>query len=139
MPEEIEHEAGTDTLLVGAGRITGVTTAMWEYNVSGYRVIKRWFDRRKRDPDGRRSSPLDDIVATTWSAPWTSELIDLLHVVALLRAHETVQADLLERVLTHEQLTADDLIGHGVVPAATLEPKLRPLAEKPPPPGQLQA
>lgn len=139
MPEVIEHEAGSGTLLVGDGRITGVTPSMWSYDVSGYRVIKRWFDRRKRDPDGRRSSPLDEIVATTWSATWTTELLDLLHVVGLLRAHEPHQAGLLERVLIHDQLGPADLTEHGVLPAARLDPKSRPLAEKPPPPGQLQA
>jgi hypothetical protein len=38
-----------------------------DYEVSGMPVIKRWFDRRKRDPEGKRSSLLDDIVDQAWS------------------------------------------------------------------------
>lgn len=138
MPEEIAHDGATDTLEVGTGRITSVTAEMWAYEVSGYRVVKRWFDRRKRDPDGRRSSALDDIVATRWPAAWTTELVDLLHVVALLVAHEPQQATLLDEVLAGPQITTADLRAHQVRPARDLERGQRPAAEKPPPPGQLQ-
>jgi hypothetical protein len=137
MPAEIEHDAATHRLHVGAGVVEGVTDAMWAYEVSGYRVVKRWFDRRKRDPDGRRSSSLDDRTPASWEPEWTRELIDLLNVIALLVELEPQQADLLERVLAGPLISAQDLLDHGVMPSAALEARDRPAPERPVRQGQL--
>jgi len=137
MPAEIEHDAATHRLHVGTGVVEGVTEAMWAYEVSGYRVVKRWFDRRKRDPDGRRSSPLDDVTPASWEPEWTRELIDLLNVVALLVELEPQQADLLERVLAGPLISAQELLDDGVMPSAALEARDRPAPERPAHQGQL--
>jgi hypothetical protein len=47
MPEVIEYDPVTRTLIVGEGAIAPVDPAVWAYEVSGMRVVKRWFDRRK--------------------------------------------------------------------------------------------
>lgn len=134
MPETIEHDPATSTLHVGAGRVTGVTTEMWEYETSGYKVVRRWFAKRKREPDGRRSSPLDGIVARTWDPDWTAELIDLLNVVALLVELEPEQAKLLDEIADGPLVSVEDLTAAGVLPVAG---KDRPTAEKPPKQAQL--
>lgn len=127
MPATIDYDPSTQTLLIGSGRITGVTKEMWEYETSGYKIIRRWFARRKLSPDGKRSSPLDDIVATTWDAEWTAELIDLLHVIALLIDLESEQTDSLELIAAGPLISVDDLTEAGVLPV-----KERLTPEKPP-------
>lgn len=131
--EAIEHDSGAAMLHVGTGRVEGVTEAMWEYEVSGHELIRRWFARRKRDPDGRRSSPLDDIVARTWDSAWTTELIDLLNVIALLLELEPAQAAMLGDIASGVLITADDVVGAGVLPASGR----RQAPEKPPRQTQL--
>ncbi len=132
MPEMIGFDLASGTLAVGAGRVTGVTEAMWEYEVSGYKLLRRWFNRRKREPEGRRSSPLDDIVARSWASTWTSELVDLLHVLALLIELEAEQAAVLDEILEAPLVTVEGLTAAGVLPVTD-----RPTAEKPPRQAQL--
>jgi hypothetical protein len=102
------------------------------YEVSGLRVVKRWFDRRKREPEGRRSSPLDDVVATSWEPEWTAELIDLLNVLTLLVELEPAQAALLDVVLQGPMITSHKLRADGVLPSAAVAVvKDRPAPERP--------
>jgi hypothetical protein len=114
MPEAIDYEATTRELLIGAGRIGPVEASVWTYEVSGMKVLKHWFDRRKREPDGRRSSPLDAVVNTTWDPDWTSELLETLNVLTLLIDLEPTQAALLERIMSGPLITLDDLVRSGV-------------------------
>lgn len=94
------------------------------------KVVKRWFDRRKREPEGRRSSPLDDMVTRTWDPEWTTELLEVLNVLTLLVDMETEQTSLLERVLAGPLITVAGLAEAGVLRVTD-----RPVAEKPPRPG----
>lgn len=79
--------------------VAGVPVGFVELKAPGKGVVRRWFDRRKREPEGRRSSPLDDVVARTWEPEWTEELIDLLNVLTLVVELEPTQEALLARVL----------------------------------------
>lgn len=117
MPEEISYDPATRELSVGRGRIGPVEPAVWAYEVSSMKVLKHWFDRRKREPDGRRSSPLDAVVNTTWDPDWTSELLETLNVLTLLVDLEPTQAALLERITSGPLITVDDLVRGGVTVA----------------------
>ncbi|MGI8792901.1 MAG: type ISP restriction/modification enzyme [Acidimicrobiales bacterium] len=132
MPDEIDYDETACMLHVGTGRISGVTPSMWEYETSGYKLIRRWFAKRKEHPEGRRSSRLEDVVASTWDPDWTSELIDLLHAIALLIQLEPAQSALLEEIASGASITVEDLAASGVLPVAD-----RPVAEKPPRQEQL--
>ena len=127
MPETIEYDPAARTLSIGRGRIVPVEPAVWDYEVSGMKVVKRWFDRRKRPPEGRRSSLLDDLVPSDWDSRWTTELLEMLNVFTLLVEIEPVQAELLERVLSMPLISVTNLTEAGVLPVAS-----RPGAEKPP-------
>lgn len=118
MPDSIDFDPA-GALLVGEGRIAPVSGEVWEYEVSGYRVVRRWFAFRQRDPRGRRSSPLDEVIAPEWRADWTGELLDLLNVLTLLVDLEPVQADLLERVLKGPLISVGELTARGVLPVPT--------------------
>jgi hypothetical protein len=114
MPEEISYDPATRELAVGTGRIGPVEPAVWAYEVSSLKVLKHWFDRRKREPDGRRSSPLDALVNTTWDPDWTSELLETLNVLTLLVDLAPTQAALLERIISGPLITLDDLMRSGM-------------------------
>ncbi|MGH3814292.1 MAG: type ISP restriction/modification enzyme, partial [Pseudonocardiaceae bacterium] len=91
MPEEIEYDQASMTLHIGSGQIRPVPQRVWEYEVSGMHIVKRWFEYRKKKPRVRRSSPLNDIRATTWDANLTGELLDLLNVLGGCVALESTQ------------------------------------------------
>ncbi len=116
MPEAISYDSVTLTLYVGDGRVAPVAPQVWAYEVSGMKVVKKWFGYRKKHPAGRRSSPLDEINPTSWSPQYTTELLELLNVLGRLVDLEPAQADLLERICAAPQITVADLEQAGVFP-----------------------
>ncbi|GAB3886653.1 hypothetical protein GCM10029964_051290 [Kibdelosporangium lantanae] len=129
MPERICYDEDTQTLRVGSGEIAPVSTQVWTYAVSGMPVVKHWFGYRKKVPTGKRTSPLDDIVANTWTSEMTTELLDLLNVLTLCVALEPRQEDLLDRILDGPLITVDDLTAAAILPVP-------PAARKIPKPHQ---
>lgn len=115
-PDTISHDAATETLQVGTGSFAPVPTAVWEYDVGGMQVVKKWFSYRKANPGGRRSSPLDAIHVDRWPHEWTVELNDLLTVLRRLVDLEPAQKNLLDRIVAGPQITAEDLTSAGVFP-----------------------
>jgi hypothetical protein len=78
-PESYVHDAARDKLHVGRAVFAPVRPEVWEFSVSGLQVVKSWLDYRKRNPRGRRSSPLDGILPKVWT--FDEELLDLLWVL----------------------------------------------------------
>ncbi len=113
MPDELRHDAVTGSLHVGAGVVENVTAEMWRYEVSGVRVLTKWFSYRRRSRErptmGRRVSKLQEIQAECWLPEYTRELIDLLNVLGLLVKLEPRQAEILDRVLAGPLLDASML------------------------------
>lgn len=85
-----------------------------ELHRRGREVVKSWFNYRKSNSSGRRTSPLDDINATTWPTEWNGELIDLLSVLSRLVELEPAQADLLNAILAKPVASYTDLASAGV-------------------------
>lgn len=104
------------TLRVGAGAFQPVPAAVWEYDIGGTPVVRKWFSYRKANPGGRVSSPLDTIHAQRWPYEWTVELTDLLTVLARLVELEPAQDALLTEIVAGPQLTVADLTAAGVFP-----------------------
>jgi Type ISP C-terminal specificity domain len=81
----IQHEIGlgfpssyqyTDHhLRVGDGQVGPVDPGVWEYSVSGYRVLPMWLRRRIRP---RARSRLDAIVPEQWTEALSRELLELI-------------------------------------------------------------
>ncbi|WP_055482553.1 type ISP restriction/modification enzyme [Sphaerimonospora mesophila] len=130
MPDDISYDAATATLNVGAGRISPVRPEVWAYEVSGMKVVKKWFGYRKKNPAGRKSSPLDDIHTKEWPAVFTTELLQLLHVLTLCVELEPEQAGLLERICDGPLVTVADLEQANVFPVPASARKA-PAAESP--------
>ncbi|WP_433498127.1 type ISP restriction/modification enzyme [Sphaerimonospora sp. CA-214678] len=130
MPDDISYDAATATIHVGAGRISPVRPEVWAYEVSGMKVVKKWFGYRKRKPAGKKTSPLDHIYTEEWPAEFTTELLQLLHVLTLCVELEPEQADLLERICDGPLVTVADLEQAHVFPVPTSARKA-PATESP--------
>lgn len=104
MPDTIEYDEAKRRLLVGTGFIDNVPPEVWQYEVSGKRVLTQWFSYRKQDRtrpiigDRRPPSKLGEIQPDHWLAEYTTELLNVLHVLALLVELEPDQKDLLEAI-----------------------------------------
>jgi hypothetical protein len=123
MPDTIDYDAEKRRLLVGDGHIDNVPKAVWEYEVSGKQVLVQWFSYRCRDRsrpiigDRRPPSPLDRVQPAAWLAEYTTELLNVLHVLGRLVALEPRQADLLARICEGALLSADHLRSEGAFDA----------------------
>jgi hypothetical protein len=117
----MDYDPATRRLKVGKGYVENVTPEMWAYEVSGKQVLWHWFSYRRRDRsrpiigDRRPPSPLDSVQPDGWLAEYTSDLIDLLHVLGRLIALEPVQADLLNHICAGPLLNADTLRDAGAL------------------------
>lgn len=94
---------------------------MFDYDVSGMNVLKQWFSYRKKDRrrpiigDRRPPSPLSDIQPDHWLAEYTSDLLDLLHVLGRLVALEPAQSALLDDILAEKLIAHDELVAAGAL------------------------
>lgn len=91
-----------------------VSREVFDYTVGGMNVIGSWFKYRKKNPGGKKTSPLDDIHVTEWPHEWTLEFTELLTVLTRLVSLEPAQATLLEEILAGELSTMADLADAGV-------------------------
>ncbi len=104
MPDEIQYDESKHRLLIGKGFIENVPAAVWQYEVSGKRVLTQWFSYRKKNRerpiigDRRPPSKLGDIQPDHWLAEYTTELLNVLHVLGLLVEMEPAQAQLLKEI-----------------------------------------
>ena len=106
-PAAHSYDPGTRMLRVGDGEFAPVTPEIWNYAVSGMPVVKSWLDRRKRDPVGRKSSPLDELGPEQWG--FTQELLQLLRVLEATIALQPEGRRLLEEVCAGPLFTAAEL------------------------------
>ncbi len=118
-PNELRYDAAARRLFVGKGYVENVSQAMVDYDVSGMNVLNQWFSYRKKDRrrpiigDRRPPSPLSDIQPDHWLPEYSSDLLDLLHVLGRLVALEPAQAELLENILDATLLEHEQLIAAG--------------------------
>lgn len=123
-PNELRYDAAARRLFVGKGYVDNVSQDMVDYDVSGMNVLNQWFSYRKKDRrrpiigDRRPPSPLSDIQPDHWLAEYTSDLLDLLHVLGRLVALEPAQAEVLEDILAATLLEHEQLIAAGALDAA---------------------
>ena len=124
-PDHIEYDAVAHRLRIGDGFIDNVPQAVWEYEVSGKQVLVQWFSYRRRDRsrpiigDKRQPSLLDRTQPDGWLADYTTELMNVLHVLGRLIAIEPRQADLLNRICDGPPLSANDLRASGAFDATS--------------------
>jgi hypothetical protein len=126
LPDTMDYDASTQRLKIGKGYIENVTLEMWNYEVSGKQVLSQWFSYRRRDRsrpvigEKRPPSPLESIQPEGWLPEYTSDLLDLLHVLGRLIALEPMQADLLRRICAGSLRSAEELAAAGAFTVAEM-------------------
>ena len=104
MPEtarDISYDPASGNLRVGDGIVSGVRPEVWDYQVSGMPVLRKWLGYRTRRGAGKAassSSELDQIRPTEWADEWYDELLDLICVLTITLDWQDRLADLLDRV-----------------------------------------
>ncbi len=108
-PDSFEYDESTRTLRVGKGEFRPVSREVYEFEVSGLKVVQSWLKYRMKEGAGRKSSPLDDIRPERWTSQFTTELLELLWVLEATLAMYPEQAELLEAVVNGPCFEAEDL------------------------------
>ncbi|AOP46658.1 type ISP restriction/modification enzyme [Streptomyces lydicus] len=121
MPAALGYDAEDEALLLGSGRIAPVPAGAWDFHAGGVRVLEAWFAERAGTAADGATRPEDGSLAalrpTDWPQEWTSELLELITVLALLAELEPSRAELADRTADGPRLTAEALRAAGVLPA----------------------
>jgi hypothetical protein len=121
-PEDYGYSEETRTLRVGAGEFAPIALELYEFEVSGLKVVQSWLGYRMKNPKGRKSSPLDRINPDRWPSEFTTELLELLWVLEATVAEYPAQAKLLSQVVKGRCFAADEL---PQVPSESRKPSKR--------------
>lgn len=116
-PVEIRYDRDEETLFVDEGRISPVPADAWDLHVGGVRVLEEWLARRTEQGE---PGTLEAIRPATWPQTWTSELLELITVLALLTEVRPAP----EGLTAGRPITAAELREAGVLPVP--EPARRP-------------
>jgi hypothetical protein len=108
-PLTLLYDREEEALHLDGGRIAPVPAEAWEFEAGGGRVLERWFAARTAEPE---PGTLAAIRPATWPQAWTSELLELITVLALLAELRPLQREL----TPVSPITAADLRAAGVLP-----------------------
>jgi len=123
-PDSFDYNYTTRTLRVGYGEFHPVAPEVFEFEVSGLKVVQSWLKYRMKKGAGKKSSPLDDIRPALWTSQFTTELLELLLVLEATVEGYPEQARLLDIIIAGPCFRADEL------PSVTDEAR-KPLAARP--------
>ena len=108
-PGSFTYDDATRTLHVGSGQFAPVAPDIYEFEVSGLKVVQSWLSYRMKSGAGRKSSPLDDIRPARWTSVFTTELLELLWVLEATVTTYPEQEELLRAVVEGDCFQADGL------------------------------
>lgn len=111
-PLTLHYDREEETLRLDEGRISPVPPEAWDFEVNGVRILEQWFTARITEPE---PGTLAAIRPTTWPQAWTSELLELITVLALLAELQPPELQPPGSELT-SSITATDLHRAGVLP-----------------------
>jgi hypothetical protein len=106
-PLILDYDRDEEALLLDEGRVSPVPPEAWDFEAGGVRVLEQWFAARVAEPE---PGTLSAIRPATWPQTWTTELLELITVLALLADLQPLQDELTS------QVTAADLREAGVLP-----------------------
>ncbi|MFI2763004.1 type ISP restriction/modification enzyme [Streptomyces echinatus] len=106
----LHYDRDEETLHLGEGRISPVPPEAWDHEVAGVRVLDAWFAARTAPGE---PGTLAAIRPAAWPQSWTSELLELITVLALLAELRPERAGL----AVPSAVTAAELRQEGVLPA----------------------
>ncbi len=106
-PPTFGHDDTVDELVVGGGRVGPVSREVFEFEVSGLKVLQSWLGNRMAAGKGKKSSPLDDIRYEEWT--FTDELLKVISILQHTVDVTPNAQDLLRRVVAGEVFLASEL------------------------------
>jgi hypothetical protein len=108
-PLTLRYDVEEETLHLDEGRIAPVPPEAWEFEAGGARVLEQWFvARTARGVPGTLAA----IRPAAWPQAWTSELLELITVLALLAELRPQR----EQLTLTDPVTAAELRRAGVLP-----------------------
>ncbi|MFE6484619.1 type ISP restriction/modification enzyme [Streptomyces sp. NPDC057757] len=113
VPVDVRYDRDEEALQIDEGRISPVPPEAWDFEVGGARVLEQWFAARTRQPE---PGTLEAIRPATWPQAWTSELLEVVTVLALLAELGPQRAELTMETPTTAPITATELRTAGVLP-----------------------
>lgn len=119
-PETYAYDPKAREIMLGDGRFGPVAPEVWEFEVSGLKVVQSWLGYRMKIRAGKKSSPLDEIRPERWTARMSDELLELLWVLEATLAMEPELEQALDKVVAGPCFTAAEL------PAPKPEERLAP-------------
>jgi len=108
-PNKYCYDDSSQTITIGDGKFTPVSKVMWEFEISGFKVVQSWLGYRMLDRKGKKSSPLDDIHPRTWTHDFTREFLELLWVLEKTLEGYPKQKEIFEKILKSDLFNADEL------------------------------
>lgn len=109
LPVDVLYDRDEEALHLDEGRISPVPPEAWDFEVGGVRVLEQWFAARTQP---REPGTLEAIRPAGWPQAWTSELLEIVTVLALLAELRPQQAEL----SLSEPITGTELRKAGVLP-----------------------
>ncbi|WP_030622906.1 type ISP restriction/modification enzyme [Streptomyces sclerotialus] len=121
LPTEITYDAEEEALLIGEGRVSPVPAAAWEAHAGGVRVLEAWYERRTGAVE---PGTLEAVRPAAWPQEWTTDLLELITVLALAGGLRPEQQRLTAALGAAPLIGAGELTAAGVlpVPAAARRP-----------------
>ncbi|OKI99027.1 DNA methyltransferase [Streptomyces sp. CB01249] len=118
VPVSLAYEAEERVLVLGSGRVSPVPAGAWDFRVSGVRVLDLWFERRAAvcGAPGAEAAGLDAVRPRAWPQEWTSELLELVTLLALLAELRPRQEALAGALAAGPGSGEDELREAGVLP-----------------------
>ncbi len=108
-PDKFSYSDVKEILRVGEGEFAPVPPEVYEFEVSGLKVVQSWLKYRMKRRAGRKSSDLDEIRPKRWTSQFTTELLDLLWVLEATVESYPEQARLLDAIIKSDCFRADEL------------------------------
>ncbi|MEU3711435.1 type ISP restriction/modification enzyme [Streptomyces catenulae] len=116
LPADCAYDADEEALLLGAGRIAPVPAGAWAYHADGVRVLEAWCAARSATAGADGAEPLAALGTDGWPPEWTTELLELVTVLALLAEAEPERAALREEAAGAPGIGVAELRAAGVLP-----------------------
>ena len=108
-PENFTWVETEQTIRVGEGCFGPVAFAVWNFEVSGLKVVQSWLGYRMKRRAGKKSSPLDNIRPERWTPRMSEEFLELLWVLEATLAIEPELEQALDRVVSGPCFKASEL------------------------------
>lgn len=108
-PQDYSFDEARREIRLGDGLFGPVAPEIWEFEVSGLKIVQSWLGYRMKKRAGKKSSPLDDIRPERWTPALTDEFLELLWVVEATMQMEPQLMAILDKIVTGPCFDASEL------------------------------